>query len=413
MKKLLISALILSFIVGLISLQSCRRNFEFKEISNVSVDSMHLSGSVAMPLLNTKLTLGQYLPKTDSSLWVESDENDLLHLRMYFKEFITLPMSQIYPGQSPANQGDVINAKVFSLRSDTSKMKVHDKSLSGHLYFRDPKIKFKFNNSIPVLSFIKLDTVTFHDVNGTRLTYTQETSKIINYPTVSGTSVNDSIVVDKNLIPDLPNIFSPIPKYISFYVTAGSNQDQTLPFDVTGAEDVKIDVDIDLPLDARLEDLVLGDTIPFDWTGSTYSQVKELELRIDLDNGFPVEAITQIYFADSTYNGDPKNYIDSIFIDSSQPNIDERGWMLRGAEIDGTGVVTHPTPVSRIVTIIDQDRVQNLKDKHATQFIVKTKLNTKESQDPTQYVRFYSYYKFGVKIGLRVDFEGNTNDDFE
>ena len=410
MKKLIISAVILSFVISLISLQSCRRNFEFKEFSNID-DSLHLTGSVAIPLLDTKFTLGQYIPHIDSSLWVESDADDLMHLRMYYKDLITLTMSQIYSGETPASQGTVITAQTYDMRSDTSKMKVHDKSLSGHLFFRDPKITFKFNNSIPLLSFFRLDTITFHDVNETQITHTENTDHTIKFPTISGISVKDSILIDKNVVPDLPSVFSPIPKYISFYVTAGSRDDQALPFGVTGEEEIKIDVDIDLPLDARLEDLVLGDTIPLDWGDATYSQAKEVEIRIEFDNGFPVEAISQIYFADSTYNGDPKNYIDSVFTDVSQASIDERGWILEGAGIDGSGIVTIPTPVSRIVTIIDQARVQNLKDKHATKFIVKTQLNSRQSHDPTQYVRLYSYYKFGVKLAVRLDFEGNTNDD--
>lgn len=369
---------------------------EFYEINNVS-DSMWVNGSFAAPILDTRLTLGTLIPKTDSSLWAEVDNDDLVHLRSYFKNLLVATGSQIF-SDLPATEGTVINSGIFSFQTDTSKLKVYEQALSGHLFFNNPKVTFKFTNQIPIVTFFKLDTLTFHYIAGVpdSVTHTSNTNYVIQAPTVFGGSSKTNVVIDKTVIPELPQIFSPIPKFISFYVTVGSTSAQALPFDVNGNETISMDVDIDLPLDARLWDFTMGDTIPFDLSGDTYKEVTSIELRLELDNGFPFDALSQLTFTDSL------NVFEENLFEGS-------GWLLDNAEINNTGIVTS-SKISRVAIIITQEQLQRLRDNKVTRLVYKSNLNTVDSNDPTSFIKIFSYYQLGVKIGVKADYGFNLLD---
>ncbi|GEM_PF-1275228 len=387
---------------------SCRKNFTFDEIDKLSTDSMLFEGTVAAPILNTELTLGNFFPETDSSLWIEADENNLVHLRMYF-HVAEYSVSQIYPDlpyPTPINYP--VTADSIDVHSDLQELKVYSKMFDGHLFFRDPKITLKFFNEIPVVTYFRLDTLTFHTGDGSVLSNTQDKNYTILAPTQAGQIINTNILIDKNEIPVLPDVFSPIPKYVSFAVTVGSNENQNAAFAMTGNEKIKFDADIDLPIDARLEDLVMGDTIDFEWETGTYSQIQSATLKIFFKNGFPLDAVSQIYFADTTNTGEIGFLVDSIFTDMSDPNITNAGWHLKPAQTDAAGVVTIPQE-SRLLITIDNARVDLLKQHHASKLILVAKLNTFNSST-SHFIKMYSYYKFGVKLGIKADYSINTND---
>jgi len=367
---------------------------EFYEIDNLS-DSIWINGSLAAPILDTKFTLATLLPKLDSSLWVEVDDDDLIHLRSYFKNIVTVTGSQVYTNM-PSPSGTVISAATYQLQSDTSKLKIYSGALSGHLFFNNPKFTFKFTNEIPILSFFKLDTITFHELAGTSdsVTHTSNTNYEILAPTVAGTNAKSNIIIDKTVIPQFPVIFSPIPKYVSFCVTVGSEQDQTIPYDLTGDEKISMDVDIDLPLDAKLVDFAMGDTIPFDFTGGAYKQAKSVELRLELDNGFPFQLLTQLTFTDSL----------NVFEEYMFP---QPGWNLASGSINPSGIVTSSTK-SRVVITINQELLTRLRDNNVKYLVVKSIANMVGPTD--EFVKIFSYYTIGVKIGVKLDFGGSTTD---
>lgn len=400
--------ILLLFSLASISLNSCRDladiykdinpfEGEFYEIDNLS-DSMWISGSLAAPILNTKLSLIQLLPdSTDNTLWVEVDNQDLIHLRSYFDSLVVITASQIY-SELPAVNGTNIPAGTYQVQSDTSKLKIYSKALAGHLFFNDPKFTFKFVNEIPIVSFFRLDTITFHEVAGTQdsVTHTSHTNYEIARATAQGVGAKSQVVIDKTVIPQFPEIFSPIPKYVSFCITVGSELDQVLPWDMSGDEEIVLDVDIDLPLDARLYDFVLGDTVPFDLTTNTYKQVDSLELRLEIDNGFPFKLETKITFMDSlntyyeVYQFDGNNY-----------------WLIAAANTDAvTGQVTSSV-ISRGVILLDQITIQRFIDKKISRFTFNSTINT---TNQPEHVKIFSNYAIGLKVGVKLNFGGRTTD---
>jgi len=402
--KFFISAAFLFTII--IFSNSCRKNFSLKEFENLTTDSLHFEGSFAAPVVNTELTLINFLPKKDSSLWAEVDDNNLIHLRMYYKDLLNPAMSDIYPAVPyPIISGIPIPPDTFSIQTDTSKMKVYNNFLSGKLFFQNPSVTFHIDNYIPIVTFFKVDTLTFHQADGTALTHTSANEFTINAPTAAGSFEHSDIVIDTANVPILAQVFSPVPKFISFYLSTGSHTIQTLPFDVDGSEQMKVDADIDLPLDARLDTIIMTDTMNFSITNDT--RVKSATLKIKFNNGFPIDGLTQIYFTDTTATGEPGIIVDSVFTDTNHINISEEGWHLAPAETDAQGIVTVPHE-SDILIFIDQTRILNLIQRHATKIIIRGKLNTYNSVSG-QFIKILGDYAMGVQIAVKLDFEASTN----
>jgi len=393
-KKPLILLVLFGSIISFF-LYSCNDDFdfdkfvetEFFETDNPSED-FYIDGVVAVPVLDTRLTLSNLIPKSDSSLWAEVDENSLVHLRSYYKDFVVLKLSDIYPNIT--SQGTNIPISSEALQTDTAKLKVYDHALSGHLFFKNPSFTFKFTNEIPILTYFKLDTITFHNIANTEdsVSHTDHNNYTINAPVAQGTTAETDIIVDKTVIPEFPEIFSPIPKYVSYYLTVGNLVEQSLPWDMTGDETLKIDVDIDLPLDARLEDFELGDTVPFDLV-ENYDFVQSVELRIEIDNGFPVEALSQITFMDSA-----KTFTEDLFAER---------WHFEAGDVNSSGEVISSN-VSRISVTIDQEQFKRLKDNKVDKFVYSSILNSNDAQQG-QYIKIFSYYQMGVKIGVKAEYE--------
>lgn len=411
MKRTVIISFTAILLISLFMFQSCRKNFDIIELSNTTSDSLEFEGSIAIPIIDSKFTLKNFIPQGDSALWAEVDDQGLVHLRMYYKDFIVIDMNQIFTSLVyPAPLGTPVVANETTIETDTAKMRVYNKILSGHLFFADPRITLKITNEIPVVTFFRLDTLIFYNINSEALSHTSVKKYTIDAPTSEGNSAYSEIRIDKNEIPILPDVFSPVPRSISFVISAGSDNAQILPYNTTGTEKIKTDVDIDLPLDARLVDMVMGDTVNFDLGGDTYRQIKSLTLKARFNNGFPVDGRTQIYFADSTATGEPGNIIDSAFVDLSHEDIYTDGWNFATAQTDATGMVTVPTE-SNFVIIIDQERLNNLKDKHVTKMIVRAKLNSYKSTTG-QNIKILSNYKLGIKISVKADFQVTSNDQF-
>ena len=101
--------------------------------------------------------------------------------------------------------------------------------------------------------------------------------------------------------------------------------------------------------------------------------------------------------------------IDAVFTDTNHINITEEGWHLESAETDAQGIVTVPNE-SDILSYIDQARIQNLIQRHATKIIIRGKLNTYNANSG-QFIKILGDYSMGVQIAVKLDFEASTNNN--
>jgi hypothetical protein len=179
--------LFIPLVFSILIIASCRKNFNLNEFENLRTDTLNIEGSFAAPLINTELSLENFIPPNDSTLWLEIDDNHLIHLRMYINDLVTLQMNQIFDMVPyPAGSGFPIPADSTALQSDTSKLKVYTKFVDGKLFFKNPSITFRIDNAIPVITYFKMDTVTFHNADGLAISHTSDKDYVIDAPTISG-----------------------------------------------------------------------------------------------------------------------------------------------------------------------------------------------------------------------------------
>ncbi len=410
--------ILVALLIGsLLTTQSCRKisdfedfegllNEEFNEINNLS-DEMWIDGIVAVPILDTKLPLSQFIPSSDSSLFVEIDDNSLIHLRMYFKKVLSISTNDIYEGIADLPAGTTIPATTFGFATDNSKMKIYENALSGHLFFNDPKITFIFKNSIPLVSYFKLNSITFLNAIGDTSSITPTNFvKLLNTPTATGTYANTDVYIDKVELPELPDIFSPIPKYLAFKMTVGSDSDQQLPYALNNTDSISVDIDVDIPLEARLIDFVLGDTVDFDFASDTNNieQIKAVTIKLMFDNFIPASGIMNISFHD--VNNDSIINPTPILVLENDDN--DGKFEFLEAITDGSGVPTS-SQKSQFTIHLTQEQLTTLKTNHAAKIVLTGTFNSHQSTSE-QYVKIYSWCTLGIKLGVRVDYGGSTGD---
>jgi len=424
--KIPLLTIVALLLLSMFTTQSCRKisdfknidslmNEEFYEIANRS-DEITIDGSVAVPLINSTFKLSDFIPELDSSFWVEIDPStnpddeyyQLMHMRMYFKDVAVLEGSNIYDGLFPAGQGTVIPANKLELRTDTSKLKLYEKALSGKLFFYDPKVTFKFKNEIPIVTSFNLDSIIFHNQFLEPISATPEINHTINSPTSAGTEATTDIEINKNNLPILPEIFSPIPKFLSFFVSIGSDTDQELLYNLTGNEKISMDVDVDVPMKARLEDFEMGDTIDYDFGNDTLNreEIKSVTIKLMMDNFIPAGGVAKIRFYDVNNEG--------IIVPGQEPIIDLMD-EATGEPFSFTSAITdqngYPTSSQKsdFVIHLTQEQLAELKLKNATKIVVTGVFNSYQSSDD-QYVKIFSWCTLGIKLGIKVDYEASTGD---
>lgn len=381
---------------------SCQKSIEeffkqqFPEPNNLSTD-LAIDGEIAAPILNTSLSLVNFIPTNlDSSLWIQVDNEKIIHLRMYFKEFFTINASQIFgcpvPGTIPADS--------FSFSSDTNKLKIYDNVLEGHVYFNDPRFKIILYNRIPIITFLKVDTLRFHSEAYSTVYKTPFQKIYINRPFTPTETAKTEILIDKQKLPGLELTFSPVPKFISFRITTGTDIPQT--FNTSQFPDIcdrKItgDLDIDLPLNIRIDNLTLADTSAFPELKDNIEQIDSVKIKLFIDNDIPIGGKVNLSLTDTNAQGQVNNIIMKILED----------WNFASSQTNNQGF-TVTSGKSVLIYKFSQADLKKIKDNNASKFILSIKLDSYNTAQ-LQQAKILSNYKIKVKMGIKISYKGNTN----
>jgi hypothetical protein len=132
----------------------------------------------------------------------------------------------------------------------------------------------------------------------------------------------------------------------------------------------------------------------FDFNSLTtdISRVENVMFRLIVSNGYPTNAITQVYFADE--NQVP---LDSAFADGPYP--------LEPAAIDADGIVT--APYEEIVDVtMSPYFVQNMGN--IRYIIIQSVIYT--TRPDIRQVKFYTSYAYRVNIAVRIQLRLNTGE---
>jgi hypothetical protein len=204
----------------------------------------------------------------------------------------------------------------------------------------------------------------------------------ISTPPQIGQSASTSLLLNSSNS-NINDVITNVSKFLIYKIDALSNP-STLPPSQNFIEDTsrfKIDLDINIPLEGTLKNLIFQDTIMF-----KFQEVEELQslgLKLFFKNGFPIETKVQVYFADTM------GYVlDSLLQDDI---------ILSSAIVGSNGRVTTATEKNTEI-LYPEEKIQRLKKVRK----IYVKATTSTYQNGSQNVKIYSDYRLDLKIAGRA-----------
>jgi hypothetical protein len=226
------------------------------------------------------------------------------------------------------------------------------------------------------------------------------------YPaSVEAREEESAFVIDKDNS-DLPDIISMLPDQIIIGGSVTTNPLGDVGQDNIVFSDSRLtaDLEVEIPMEFWMDNLVLSDTIesfllPDEDDGeSPFDYIDQFELRMFIENGFPLGGNISITLYDSA----------NAYMMSSI----ETGDFFDPAPVDANGVVTSPSEKSTVITLTDEFKNDSYV---ADKMIIKFTFNTTEgSSQAVKLMSDYSiYFRAGLVIRAGFDVYLNNGDDEE
>jgi hypothetical protein len=262
---------------------------------------------------------------------------------------------------------------------------------SGSLNLKAPKADFTINNSygLPIdMLFTKLQVQTKNNdsvpFKGSQI---NDTIHFLN-PSLSEVGQVKSTLISIN--PSTSNIATVISKspvkfeYVGKVTSNPKGKTTTKNF-ITDSSKASVDVNISIPLWGTASDFTTLDTFPLKMPAANI--LESMTIKINTENGFPLDVDLQLFFADSL------NHItDTLMFNNNR--------FLRSGVIDTDGNVISPT-FTTITADIDKSRFPRISK--ARKILLVGVLNTTINADKTQpVIRVSSKNYLGVKLGVRT-----------
>lgn len=273
--------------------------------------------------------------------------------------------------------------------------------------FEDPKFDIFYWNSYGVPSQFYFTHLTANsavddqDYNiidyGVGLPIGESNPYDVSYSTSTGTVMLDSLKLDR-LNSNIADVINKRPRWIQFKAKATTNPAGNDHHNfVTDVSKINVEVVMELPLWGYVYNYNSRDTIHIDLDDlfNEYNPLKRALVRIDIQNGFPVEAFAQVYFVDENYQ-----VLDSLFHTN-----EER--LLKAASVDANGRVLD---FNRKVTKVeyDTDRLEKLRN---CKYAVYGAHANSTNADVNKVVKVYRDYRVKFDVGFEVDLEIGGNID--
>ena len=384
MKKM--KKILSAFLIILIFLSACDYDFSADIKTQGTINPTY-----AVPLVDADFTLEELLPD-DAGInrYLEIDDQGFMTL-VYKESLPPLGINEFLNG-APTSlplSGPFLPAFDYTLNETTIDLNLNINLNGGSITFFDPKVKIIMTNfwNIPLqfsfsnMKYYPEGDTTGKDVTGSFITSTHS----IGSPTVK----NDSVVTTLEMNTGNSNIdevLSAVPTFISAGAVVGT-PGQSTPFDLTGAKDNKVDMEIEIPLNLSMNNVLFTDTLDFDLGINTDStKVKNITINFGADNGFPLGMNIQVYFLD-------KNFIivDSLF--SSR-------FDMEPASVSN-GIVNNRVN-SKVSVSIPENRMDNILN--AKYMMPHIKLRTSDAANLLP-VKIYSTYDIGLQLSAKMELE--------
>lgn len=273
--------------------------------------------------------------------------------------------------------------------------------------FEDPKLEVFYTNSYGVPSqfyFTHMQAssaIDDHEYSiidyGVGLPVGESNPYNVSFSTSYGQVMKDSLKLNRTNS-NIADIVNKRPKWIQFKAKATTNPAGNSHHNFV-ADNSKIDVDVimELPLWGYIYNFNVRDTLDIDLSDlfSEDNPITRALLRVEFNNGFPAEAVSQVYFVDKNYQ-----VLDSIFANGIER-------IIAPAVIDGNGKVTD---FSQKITKIEYDLNRLDKIRKCKYVIIQAHAHTTNAAS-NKVVKIYKDYKIKFDVGFEIDVEYNGNID--
>lgn len=269
---------------------------------------------------------------------------------------------------------------------------LYSRWLSGTMNFVEPRIEVNVENSFGFAVGAEFKEMTLETIDGEVLELSSsviDDGLLFEYPGFD--EMGEVKYTDFQFTQDNSNfkeIFNNKVKQFNYRINAVANPADDPDFIAYVRSDnyYAVQLRVEVPMHLGIDDLQLVDTFDFAYEFPDQG-LDSLELKLILENKFPVDLTTQVYLLDEN-----NVVLDSIF--------HEGEISLKGGTYSGSNVLTN---ISKEVVYIDlsQSRRENLKK--SKRILVKpTFKSTPNGQDP---IWIYDTYGLGIKMGAKFSLD--------
>lgn len=324
---------------------------------------------------NNNIVTFRYDARTPSNERIEIDE---VTVNWNFLEF------DYVEGTFPKSEREVIGSFI--------PIGLYDQWLSGTMSFVEPKIEVNIENSFGFTVGAEFKEMTLETIDDQVLELSSsiiDDGIIFNFPGFDemGEVKFTNFQFDKDNS-NFKEIFNNKVKQFNYRINAVANPMDDPDFRGYLRSDnyYSVQLKVDVPMHLGINDLQVVDTFDFAFDFPSEG-LDSLELKLILENKFPVDVTTQLYMLNAG-----GNIIDSLF---SEGEI-----FLPGGTYSGTSALTNLSSESFFIDLPD-DRIENLK--RTKRILVKpTFKSTPNGEEP---LWIYDTYGLGVKMGVKFSLE--------
>lgn len=259
------------------------------------------------------------------------------------------------------------------------------------IFFENPVIEIITRSSFGTP--IELNFTEFYAFNRDDETLPIENETVTHWGINIPESPGDTAVTNLELNRSNSNIddimtIRPTGIYYNVIGTTNPAKDQSPNF-INYDSNLIIDMEVNLPLFGRVDFFELQDTI-----GNTLEDLPEdariewLELKIQIENGFPFTASIDVFFLDENMQ-----VYDRLFSEPTPLNV------IESAPTDPeTNIVTQPTTKETLI-YLEENKIEGMRE--AKNLLLNVQFNT-YNQDSGESVKILDSYEMGIRMGVRA-----------
>ncbi len=196
-----------------------------------------------------------------------------------------------------------------------------------------------------------------------------------------GETLNTTIVSDNSNFHEALEI-SPDKIFVDIIGLLNSDNNPSISNFILDTSKISASMALELELFGSINGYTIADTIDFNI--DNLDNIESLLFAVDIENGFPINAVVQLEFVDSLYQ-----VVHTLLPDGEQ--------LMTAADVSGPPDYRVTNPSSKITEIVlNKEELGQLEE--ARQILIKAVLTTTENQ----VVKIYSDYSIGLELGAKV-----------